>query len=129
MRARLDRRGDRGSIITEFTLMVPVMMIATLMGLQVLTFFVASASAEHAALEGARAMSVGQDGAEVAEESVPPWLRPGTEASTPFRLGLPGLVVVRVEVPLLTGGRSERFVAEARASVPPRNLRGLIPGI
>lgn len=103
--------GERGSTALEFVGILPYLVLAAVFAWQLLLSTSTFNAAENAARAGSRAEGIGQDGAEVALEALPDWLRDAGRAEVGPGPGCgddPGgggtKVVVCVRVPVLWPG-------------------------
>lgn len=114
MRRRRWRAGERGQASVELLAMLPLLLIAALLVWQLLLAGYAVTSAENAARNASRAEALGDDGREVAEESLSFGLDKGAKVE------IDGDVAsVRVRVPIVAPGFSSRgLTVERDAELP-----------
>jgi hypothetical protein len=108
------RASPRGSASTELLGILPFLLLAALAAWQILLVAFTVTSAENAARAGSRAATRGQDGEEAALEALSSWLRDDADAS------LSGTrATVRIEVPILLPGLSNRDISVSRSAELP----------
>ena len=73
------RRGERGTVTIELVGILPWLFILAFAVWQILLLAYTANAAENAARSGSRAEGLGKDGVEVAEASLPSWLREGSK--------------------------------------------------
>lgn len=115
------RRADRGSMAVELVAVVPLLVLVTILCVEGFLAASAAGAAQKAARDGARAATLGQDGAAAALASLPGWVRsPRVTTGAAAEPGCAGTCFrVEVEVPLVVPGFSTGLVTVARSAELP----------
>ena len=107
-------RRERGSTAVELAGMLPMLLLISLFAWQALMVAFTVTAAENAARSGSRAEGRGDDGREIALESLPTWLRGDAEVTVDGEL-----VEVRIPVPIVLPGVSWGGATVARSAELP----------
>ena len=103
-----------GQATVELVTMIPYLFLVALLVWEILLLTFVATSAENAARNGSRAETIGDDGGEVAVESLTSWLQDDTEVSVSGTR-----VTVSVEAPVIIPGLStDSFLITRSAELP-----------
>jgi hypothetical protein len=108
------KRRDKGAATVELVMVLPYLLLAALMVWEILLITFVATSAENAARNGSRAKAFGNDGSDVARESLTSWLQDDASVSVSG-----DRVTVTIEAPVIIPGIStDAFVISRSAELP-----------
>lgn len=93
-------RGDRGVASLELLGMIPLALVFAILAVQVGAFMWAVTSTNDAVRQGARALTLGQDGCVAAEDVLSESLRRGSVCSQSGGMGSGSTVTLVVDIPI-----------------------------
>jgi hypothetical protein len=103
-----------GQATVELVTLIPFLFLAALLVWEILLLTFVATSAENAARNGSRAETVGDDGGEVAVESLTSWLQDDTDVTISGTR-----VTVSIEAPVIIPGLStDSFLISRSAELP-----------